>query len=507
MSTDHLDEDSRALAELGYTQELHRRMSGFSNFAVSFSIISILAGCITSYKIALVSGGPSTIVLGWLIVGVMVLAVAGAMAEVCSRYPTAGGLYFWAGRLAKKNKRQWAWFVGWFNFLGEVAVTAAIDFGCAATWVAFANLVWGVEASPTTIFAVFVVIILSHALLNTFGVNLVSLLSNISAWWHIAGVLVIVLALWLLPEKHQSVSWTLTGWHNETGWTLLPYVFLMGLLMAQYTYTGYDASAHVAEETKGASRSAPRGIVMSVLVSVIGGFILLFSITASITDNSPEGLSALAASDTGLPPAQIFLDALGSPAVAKFLLFIVCVAQYFCGMASVTANSRMSFAFSRDNALPGSRIWSKVNPRTGTPTNSIWLCVTLSILLASPALFNATAYLAVTSIAVIGLYIAYVVPVFLRRLNPEFQPGPWNLGRWSPLVGWVAVGWVIFICILFVLPPASPVTVETFNYAPIAVAVVIVFAIITWFVGGKEHFMHKAKDEHTTMSLDKVLDE
>ena len=126
MSTDHLDEDARALAELGYTQELHRRMSGFSNFAVSFSIISILAGCITSYKIALVSGGPSTIVLGWLIVGVLVLAVAGAMAEVCSRYPTTGGLYFWAGRLAK-TKRQWAWFVGWFNFLGEVAVTAAMN--------------------------------------------------------------------------------------------------------------------------------------------------------------------------------------------------------------------------------------------------------------------------------------------------------------------------------------------------------------------------------------------
>jgi amino acid transporter len=167
----------------------------------------------------------------------------------------------------------------------------------------------------------------------------------------------------------------------------------------------------------------------------------------------------------------------------------------------------MSFAFSRDNALPGSRLWSKVNPRTGTPTNSIWLCVVLSILLATPALFNTTAYLAVTSIAVIGLYIAYVVPVFLRRRSAEFQPGPWNLGRWSPLVGWVAIGWVIFICILFVLPPASPITIDTFNYAPIAVAVVIVFAIVTWYLGGRSNFMNKAQDEHTTMPLDKVLDE
>jgi amino acid transporter len=175
--------------------------------------------------------------------------------------------------------------------------------------------------------------------------------------------------------------------------------------------------------------------------------------------------------------------------VAKFLLFIVCVAQFFCGMASVTANSRMSYAFSRDNALPGSRIWSKVNPRTGTPTNSIWLCVVLSIILASPALFSTTAYFAVTSIAVIGLYIAYVIPVLLRRLNRDFTPGPWNLGRWSALIGWVAVVWVVIICILFVLPPVAPVDVSTFNYAPIAVVVVLAFALISWQVSGKKNFM------------------
>jgi amino acid permease (GABA permease) len=484
-----LDDDAKALAELGYTQELHRGMSGFSNFAVSFSIISILAGCITSYGIALRSGGPSTLVLGWLIVGILVLAVAAAMAEVCSRYPTAGGLYFWAGRLAKRNRREWAWFTGWFNFLGEVAVTAAIDFGCATTWMAFMNLVWGVEATPARTFLLFVAIIVVHALLNVFGVNLVSLLSNVSAWWHVGGVLIIVAALWILPEKHQSVSWTLTGFHNETGWSFLPYVFLMGLLMAQYTYTGYDASAHVAEETKNAAKAAPRGIVTSVGVSVIGGFILLYSITAAITDKSEEGLAKLSESATGLPPAQIFLDSLNSPGVAKFLLFIVCVAQFFCGMASVTANSRMSYAFSRDNALPGSRIWAKVNPRTGTPTNSIWLCVVLSIILASPALVSTTAYFAVTSIAVIGLYIAYVIPVFLRRVNRDFTPGPWNLGRWSALIGWVAVVWVIIICILFVLPPVAPVDVSTFNYAPVAVVVVLAFALISWQVSGKKNFM------------------
>ncbi|HET8599766.1 MAG TPA: amino acid permease [Segeticoccus sp.] len=503
-----LDDDARLLAEMGYKQELHRGMSAFSNFAVSFSIISILAGCITSYGIALNSGGPSTIVLGWLIVGVFVACVALAMAEVCSRYPTAGGLYFWAGRLARRNKKVWAWYVGWFNFMGEIGVTAAIDFGCATTWSAFMNLVWGVNVTPGRVFGLFVAIIVTHALLNTFGVNLVSLLSKVSAWWHVVGVLVIVAFLWILPEKHQSVSWTLTGWHNTTGWGFTPYVFFMGLLMAQYTYTGYDASAHVAEETRGASLSAPRGIVMSVVVSIIGGFILLYSITAAIPDGSPAGLTKLAETNTGLPPAQVFLDALNNPGVAKFLLFIVCVAQYFCGMASVTANSRMTFAFSRDKALPGSRWWAKVNPRTGTPTNSIWFCVVLSILLASPALFNATAYLAVTSIAVIGLYIAYVAPVFLRRRAENFQPGPWHLGRWSPLIGWVAVVWVCVICVMFILPPVRPITVDTFNYAPVAVVAVFLFATISWFVGGRTHFMKGASPEdHNAADPEQVLEE
>src|SRR6478672_10770063 len=258
---DGLDDDARALAELGYKQELHRGMSGFSNFAVSFSIISVLAGCITSYAIAMNAGGPIAISIGWPLVGAFVLLVALAMAEICSVYPTAGGLYFWAGRLARKNKRVWAWYVGWFNFLGEVAVTAAIDYGAAVTWMALLSLVSGVEVTALSTFVAFLVIIALHGLLNTFGVNLVRLLSNVSAWWHLVGVVVIVAVLAFVPDQHQSLSWTFFRFENRTGWDAPFYAFLIGLLMAQYTYTGFDASAHVAEETINASTEAPKGIV------------------------------------------------------------------------------------------------------------------------------------------------------------------------------------------------------------------------------------------------------
>lgn len=494
-----LDEDARRLAELGYKQELHRRLSGFSNFAVSFSIISILAGAITSYGIAMTSGGPIAISIGWPLVGIFVLFVGMAMAEVCSVYPTAGGLYFWAGRLARRNKRQWAWFTGWYNFLGEFAVTAAIDFGAATTWMAFLNLTTGLEVTQVRTYIAFLIILLAHGLLNTFGVDLVRLLSNVSAWWHVFGAAVIAGVLAFVPKHHQSLSWTFFHYENHSGWGVPIYVFLIGLLMAQYTYTGFDASAHVAEETRKAARSAPKGIVTSIWVSIVGGWVLLVATTAAIQDYSGELGTA-----TGLPPAQIYIDAVGQN-TGVFLLFIAAVAQFFCGMCSVTANSRMSFAFSRDNALPGSRLWSKVNPRTGTPTNSIWLCVTCSAILAAPAVVSTTAYLACTSIAVIGLYIAYVTPVLLRRLNPEFRQGEWSLGKWSALVGWIAVGWVAFIVVLFMLPPLKPITVNTFNYAPVAVAIVALFAWLSWITKGRKHFM-RGTSEHVTKRAEEILE-
>src|SRR5215468_2532748 len=251
-----LDDEAR-LAQLGYKQELHRRLSGFSNFAVSFSIISILAGCLTSYSIAMGSGGPSAITLGWLLVGGLVTLVALAMAEVCSVYPTAGGLYWWAFAVAKRNKAAWAWFAGWFNFLGQVAVTGAIVYGSAWTLNAFLQLTAGFEVTQAHKFELFLILIVIHGLLNTFGVDLVKLLSDVSAWWHLAGVAFIVVVLAVIPDHHYSLRDTFLGTANATGLSggfgVALYAFLIGLLMAQYTFTGYDASAHLSEETHNAS--------------------------------------------------------------------------------------------------------------------------------------------------------------------------------------------------------------------------------------------------------------
>ncbi len=481
-SDEHPKTDTERLHELGYAQELLRRMSGFSNFAVSFTIISILSGCLTLYGYGMNTGGPVVMSIGWPLVGIMVTLVGLSMAEIASTFPTAGGLYYWSAKLAQTNAAAWSWFTGWFNLLGQIAVTAGIDFGGAFFVTAFLNLQFSYPIDPPHIIGVYAVILLLHGLLNTFGVRLVALLNNISVWWHVVGVLVIVAVLAIVPAHHQSVSFVFTKLVNNTGWGSSLYVFALGLLLAQYTFTGYDASAHMTEETRDAARTAPRGIVMSIIVSLIAGWILLLGVTFAIQNYATEAVATV-------PPAQIFIDAIGTTG-AKLLLLIVIGAQFFCGMSSVTANSRMIYAFSRDGALPLSDFWHRVNKRTRTPTNSIWLAAIGALILGLPYLWNAEAYAAVTSIAVIGLYIAYILPVILRlRQGDRFVRGPWHLGRWSMVVGVIATIWVAFITILFMLPPASPIDLTlNFNYAPVAVAVVLLIAGGWWFASARNWF-------------------
>ncbi len=493
-STQPVLSDEETLHKLGYAQELRRRMSGFSNFAVSFTIISILSGCLTLYGFGMLTGGPAVIVWGWPFVGIMTLFVGLAMAEVCSSFPTAGGLYYWSAKLARKNGPAWSWFTGWFNFLGQVAITAGIDFGAAFFINALLDLAFGFS---TTVhwhtIVIYAAVLLVHGLLNQFGIRVVALLNDVSVWWHITGVVIIVAVLWFVPKHHSGAHYTFTNLQNLTGlhigwWYIIP----IGLLLAQYTFTGYDASAHMTEETHKASTAGPRGIVMSILISLVAGWILLIGLTMAIQP-------AKYATESGatVPPAQIFIDALhtrfltGGTAtdLAELLLLVAIGAQLFCGMSSITANSRMIYAFSRDGALPGSSFWHRVNHRTRTPTNAIWLAAAGALILGLPYLWNSAAYYAVTSIATIGLYIAYVAPTYLRlRQGESFQRGPWSLGRWSYVVGWIAVAWVIFITVLFMLPQVGPITADSFNYAVVAVVVVIGFAGIYWLVSARSWF-------------------
>ena len=269
-------------------------MGGFSNFAVSFTIISILSGCLTLFGFGMYTGGPASSAYGWPVVGIMVTFVALAMAEICSSYPTAGGLYYWSAKVAPKNGPAWSWFTGWFNLLGQVAVTAGIDFGFAAFFCAFLHIAFDVEVTRLILVLTYTGILAIHGLMNTFGIKLVALLNDVSVWWHVAGVLIIFAILFIVPDQHTSFSnifsfsttapkGEVPGFINGTGFSTgffssTIYIFLIGMLMAQYTLTGYDASAHMTEETHDAAVAGPKGVYRSVVISVIFGYILLLGV-------------------------------------------------------------------------------------------------------------------------------------------------------------------------------------------------------------------------------------
>jgi amino acid transporter len=469
------DEDERTLHRLGYAQVLYREMGGFSNFAISFTIISILAGCLTSYYIAFQWGGPVAITWGWLLVGTFCTIVALAMGEIASTYPTAGGLYFWSSKLGGP---AWGWFTGWFNLIGQIAVTAAIDYGAAIFTTSLLNL-WfpGIPNTRHAVFVTYTVIIGLHLLINLLGVKLLAGLNSISAWWHMAGVAVIVGVLIVVPDHHQSASYVFTKTINNSGFSghtwsspVFWFVFGLGLLMSQYTITGYDASAHMSEETRNASRAAAWGIVMSVVASVIFGFALLVAVTFAIP-STQGGL------DAGANIVTYIWQSSMSTKWAEFLLVIACVAQFFCGTASVTSASRMMFAFSRDGAIPGHRLWRRVASNR-VPVYSVTAIAVLSWALMIPTYWNnVVGYLVGTSIAVIGLYIAFVIPIYLRwRAGETFERGAWNLGKHYKWIDVLAIVWIAFICILFLMPifpggiPGnSGFSWSLVNYAPITV--------------------------------------
>ncbi|GAA4247832.1 amino acid permease [Dactylosporangium darangshiense] len=489
-----IDDDEKRLAELGYKQELRRKWSGFSNFAISFSIISILAGCFTTFGQAWTNGGPVAISWGWPIISIFILIIGFCMSELVSAFPTAGGIYWWAARMGKPVH---GWFTGWLNLIGLIAVTASVDYGCATffSYVLEAYTGWDSKNLNLT-FLLFVIILAAHMAINIWGHTIIDVLQNVSVWWHVAGATAVVLILVIVPEKHQSLEFVFTERFNNSGYSNNTYWFLvlpLGFLLTQYTITGFDACAHVSEETVGASRAAARGLWQSIFYSAIGGWILLLAFLFAATD--VNAINADAGSSK-----SVFASALGTGLAYKAIILISTIGQFFCGMSCITSMSRMTYAFSRDRAVPGWRLWSKVD-RNGTPVNAIIGATIAGLVLTLPALYKSPsgapiAFYAVVSVAVIGLYVAFLIPIYLRlRMGDRFVPGPWTLGSKYKVLGWIAVIEIIVVSIYFILPlsPAAVPGNENFtwtavNYAPLVLLVVVGGAALWWVLSARHWF-------------------
>lgn len=442
-SQEQVGADVRDLHALGYAQELFRTMGGFSNFAISFSIISILTGAVTLYEYGLQMGGPAEMAVGWPLVTLFTLTVALSMAELASSLPTSGTMYHWASRLGGKG---WGWFTAWFNIAGQLSALAAIDYGCAL----FVAPLLGLPSTAGWLLVVYGAVLLSHAVINHFGIRLVARLNDFSVTVHVVGVILIVGALLIFAPKQPLGFFVARITSNSEGW---PYwwAFVIGLLQAQWTFTGYDASASVSEETVDPRRRVPWGIVMAVVVSGVVGYLLLIALTLAIKD-IPAVLNARDGSGNDIPAViAILIAALGERAGAVFT-GLAALAMWFCGLSAVTWSSRTIYAFARDEGMPWSTLWRRVSATYRTPAPAVWLSVTIAAL----ATLSSAAYAVVTSISVIGLYLSYIIPVYLswrvRGTGAEPARGPWHLGRYGWWINLLALVWVIFIAGILSIP-------------------------------------------------------
>jgi amino acid transporter len=418
-------DDASLLERLGYAQELSRTLTAFSNFAISLSIICILAGGITSFHIGYCAVGGAAIGLGWPLVCVFSLAVALSMAQIASAFPTAGGLYHWGAIL---GGRGCGWATAWFNLAGLVTVLAAINVGTFRFLAAIWRPEW-LDDQAVEILAV-VCITASQAAINHLGIRLTSRLTDCSGFLILAVAVALPAALALYSGPWQLER--LVTFTDHSGlpadapvWPVgasLPILFLLGLLLPAYTITGFDASAHVAEETLSAAHNVPRGIVGSVLVSGLMGWLLLCVLVLAMPDPA-EG-----ARQGPLVVPWIMNSVL--PGWLAELMFVgILAAQYLCGLATVTSASRMTYAFARDGGLPWSHVLRRVSMRWQTPVAAIWAVAVAAVLFT----LSTPVYSTITVVCTIFLYISYVLPIaagLLAHGGSWRRFGPWHVGIW-----------------------------------------------------------------------------
>ncbi|MBP1857478.1 amino acid permease [Rhizobium herbae] len=479
--------DVGVLHSMGYAQELERRMSSFSNFAISFSIICILSGGINSLGQATSGAGGAAIGIGWPLGCLMSGLFALGLAQISSAYPTAGGLYHWGSIL---GNRFTGWLAAWLNLLGLITVLGAINVGTFYFFLGAFGAQFGIEDTITDRVLFVAVITALQAGINHFGIGLTAKLTDLSGYLIFAAAAALTLVcLGSASSFEVSRLFTFANYTGTEGasavWPVVTsggMAFLLGLLLPIYTITGYDASAHTSEETKKASVSVPRGMVSAVIWSSIFGYIMLCAFVLMIPNMD----------DAAKQGWNVFfwaMDAQVNPTVKTILYWAIFVSQFLCGLATVTSVSRMIFAFSRDGGLPASAALAKVSPKFRSPVAAIWTGSILSVLFvwftSAITIAGTPAYSIVVSCTVIFLFLSFALPIALGIVTvgtPKWPAmGPWNMGAGAfKVVGVLSLVSMALIFYIGIQPPndwALEITIGFF-----------VLTAIVWFVFENKRF-------------------
>jgi len=450
--------DKQVLHKLGYAQELARRMSGFSNFAISFSIICILAGGISAFAAAFNSLGSGGAFMIWLVGGVLAMSVAVGMGQIASSFPTAGGLYHWSSHLGGK---LWGWATAWFNLIGLICVVSSVD--VLLYTVFFKGILltdtlkmdtssWGFWHQ----FVIVGVVLITQALLNHYGIELTTKVTDFSGYLIFALTIILIIGLFAFSPVALDFSrlTTFTNFTGDAGGAVVPFrtesiafAFLLGLVYVCYTITGFDASAHTSEETKDAQVNVPKGMWTAVFWSWVFGLVAVAAYILTMPSIQEAGAAGWGSFD-------YMWNASLMPQWLKVFLAIGLVAvNYMCALAGMTSCSRMMYAFARDGGLPASKTLAHVSTQYRTPTYAIWTSAALALL----STVYAPYYLVLAVACAVFLYISMVMPIaagLMAEGSAKWkEKGPFNLGGLSKPNAVLAIIFGITLAITGFFPP------------------------------------------------------
>ncbi|KAF8539480.1 amino acid/polyamine transporter I [Trichophaea hybrida] len=507
------DDDERILLRIGYKQELRREFTKWSTVSYAISILGVLGSVPATFAIPITSGGPATAVWCWMIGSIMATCIAFSVSELVSAYPTAGGMYFVAKHVVpSRHVPVLSWVVGWCNFLGQAAGVASLAYSISQMLLAGVSMNSGLEEGggysfvPTAVQTVVLAVVLLGVMGCVCSLTTRSL-HRVVVWFApinvLASIGICITLLVLTPDKHD-IKWVFTHFTDGSGWGSKVFSFLLGFLSVAWTMTDYDGTTHMSEETHSAATLGPIAINTAVISSGILGWLLTITFCTCLGD-----LEATINTPTGMPVAQIFLNAAGKSGGTFMWAFVVLI-QFFTGISAMLACTRMAYAFSRDGGFPFSEFWSKINPHTHTPLHSVWLVVSFCMLLTCISLGSQQTIIAIFSLTAPALDLSYVAVIIARMWyssEVSFVAGPFTLGRWGWVINVIASTWVLFISMVLFSPPKWPVTMYNMNYGVVVAGVVAVFAFVWWRWEGGVYTGPRTRDRMEVVSQNETEEE
>jgi choline transport protein len=482
--------DESQLAQLGHAQSFERQFSKWSMLGLAFAILNSWTALAASLSLALPSGGPIAVIWGLVTAGICNLSLAASLAEFLSAYPTAGGQYHWVAMISPPSlKRGLSWVTGWINLTGWMALVATNSSLASTLIINIISLMDPhYEFQRWHQFLLYLGITALTYFVNAFMLKALPHLNTVALAWSIAGFFIIsIVVLATAAPDYATGKYVFASWINTTGWPD-GIAWLLGLLQGGLGLTGFDAVAHMIEEIPDAAIEGPKIMIYCQYIGISTGFIFL--VVLLFVSGGWANTDRIIGAGSG-PLLEVFYIATNSKAGAVCLLMFPLICFCFAGIAVMTTSSRMTFAFARDGGLPLSRLWWQIHPTLGVPMNALYLNVVVVVIFGLIYIGSTVAFNAIIAASVVALGVSYGMPVALsvaqlRRKLPERQ---FALPEW---LGWAAniIGLVytIVTTVLFLFPPAIPVSGTTMNYCIVAFAIIILISAVQWLVDGRVNY-------------------